>query len=240
MSNDSNGSAHERGPQGTFSDNASGSMWSGGRLHTTAEQIAAGINATTDRTTAEIIMGTTLAGGDETGGVINLKGAAIVFFIYLSALLITLSLFLIGVPDTRSISFQYVAVVSVGLFIFGAVESDSNSLRTKLAIVGSLIIAQSVFAIYHLSSTAFAATALTGLVMNTIRIAIGVGIIRGYAAARLAFVAVVIVSALMSLFAAKFSAVWSYVLLFRSPLGFPSAVFLAFLLFRRELRSTFK
>ncbi|MBR8081686.1 hypothetical protein KDX23_02890 [Burkholderia vietnamiensis] len=240
MNNDSNGSTHERGLFGTFTDSADGSMFVGGKTYSAAEQTAAGINAFTDRSTAELIMATTMVGPDQPGHTVDLKGVAIVGMSFLAALLMGLSLGLLGVPDLGSIVLQYFVFATVAVFLFALVKSEFNSLRMKLTVVGGLIVAQSAFAIHNLASASFTGAVSIWLIVHAVRIVIGVGVIRGRAVARLAFVAVVVISTLSMWFTVGFSAHWFYVMLFRSPLGFPSAACFTLLLYSGELRSGFK
>lgn len=240
MGNDPNSSTPARGPLGTFSDNVTGDMWSGGKIHTAGEQIAAGINASTDRTTAEIIMATTSVGADQSVGPNGVKALTIFVAIYSVASLIPYFLYVLDVPNTSTIFIQYLVFATIAAFVAILIKEDSISLRAKLTMVGGLIVAQSAFVFYNLISAAFTGWALTGLVLNVARLAIGVGIIRGRAVARLGFVVLAVISVVLILFAVKFSATWAYVMLFRTPLSLPFSVVFTFLLFGSDLRSSFR
>jgi hypothetical protein len=235
-----NDTSYNRGPRGTFSDDNAGNMVVGGRVYSPDQQIKAGITGSTDRTAAEMILATTQAGADQTGGHFDPKAFVIFGSIYLTALLVAFSLNILGIPDTGAIAIQYFAFVTIATFLSAYVKNDSNGLSSRLAVVGGLVIAHSLFGIYHLISASFAGGVVIGLALNAARIAAGVGIIRGRASARVGLVALAVISILLTLFNAKFSAMWTYVSLFRSPWGFSTLAVFIILLFSKELRPAFK
>lgn len=241
MSGNANDSGHARSPMGTFSDTPSGDMVVGGRIFSQTEQIDAGIGSATDRTSAEIILTSSPAtapaavdGGDA------IRGLVIYGPLYLAALLIAFGLKILGVPDSGSIAIQYLAFVTVGAFAVIWIANESRSQAEKTWVVGALIVAQSTYALYHFFQVGFGGSALTGLLLNGVRIAIGVAVVRRLPIARVGYLVMAVIPVLMVLVNTGLSLKWSFVALFRSPLGLPATALIVLLLYCPALRNAFK